>query len=288
MKQWAVWVVMVGMAMGAMADELLDEVLRWDQPAAWMKGERRATPPGVPARAKPEVASPDSREERLIRRLEAAERRAAEAEARLSPKGSEIAEVAEQSAAEKAEDSHVEWMDRAVKLALRGGGEVGALAFSGEFTIPLGKSAFDLSLRGFYLRHDLGENRDGDSMLERNAGGDAWLIWHPIRMTGMDLFAGVGGRFERMSHSSCSMEYDRSFDDQSCSPAGRVGLILRYPQWKRVSLKAEIIAGSESNELFVEGLLHLGQHLEIGPLVERFEAELGDATVIGVAAGLLF
>ncbi len=244
MKTWLFFAVSVGMAWGALADDLLDEVLYWDRPPSKPRTEQE-TSVEVPAARRERGArerEENRREELQRRRLEDAERRAADAEAVLAS-GEEraVPEVAMEE--EVVRDAA--GMESRTRLSGRlGGGGSSAIAADAELTIPLGNSPLDLSLKCFsrtagYTMEGSYQERHRtvycwvDGCIE-NTAGEAVLLWRPFRGELFSPYVGAGARYEQAE-----------VETSSESVAGRVGLTLNLGAFW---LNGEYSGASASNE----------------------------------------
>ena len=309
MKKWTIWMAAVLAGTAAVGDDLLDEVLRWDKPAARPKAEmRQETPAELPtwedpaAETESEPQGTESREEELRQRLEAAERRAAIAEEALSRPT-----AIRDSDLEEEDDGSAAGMEWKTRLALRGGGGGdGAVALSGELSLPLGKSPFDLALRGFYTSVEYSVEKSAketyythyrvtrhrfrttttyyrsrkhtrtvyytDEESTENYGGEALVVWRPFRGKTFSPYFAVGGRFEGAE----------SEDDEGGSLGGRGGLTLNLgPCW----LGVEYGGGKAGNEAV--GMLgwRCSRHVALNAFVNRFEGKADGEGRNGVALG---
>lgn len=223
------------------------------------------------------------------------ERQGERTEATLSPQ--ELARIAQETDGveeDGSRDRSAAAMERASRLSVRGncgadGGKV--VAFSGEFTMPLWTSAFDLAVRGFGMRthHDVQKSytetyytthshytfslgwhthryrhtRQVYYTGKKKAnyyGAETLVLWRPWRGNWFSPYVGVGGRYE-------DSEWE---DDKGGSFAFRAGTTLNLGRWW---LGGEFALGDASNE--VTGTLgwRWGDHIALHVGVNRFEAK---------------
>lgn len=287
----------------ALGDELLDAVLLWDKPVGgWTKTEgTRKKSTGQPEswrRASDE-------EEKAWQLLNGEQQQEEEIETTLR----EDAEVEETDKPEAnndeddSDDRRAAGMERSSRITIiGGGGSDDALAVSGEWTMPLGHTTFDLSLKGFYLG---GEYKVRKSYRETyytythwysfwsgwhtvshrhtrtvwystmedfsNYGGEALLIWRPFRGRMLSPFAGVGARIERME------QWEKD-DEEDVSVAGCAGLSLNIG---RFMLNGEVRGGQSSWELMGRTALRVGRHIALNVFATHFEADKHEGEAFG-------
>jgi hypothetical protein len=202
-------------------------------------------------------------------------------------------------------------MEKSARLSLRGGGgSEGAIVVAGELTVPLWKSAFDVSFRGFYdrvdyimkgtyqntyythyytytysfrygwrthshtRRHTETVHYKDDALVE-NYGGEIIALWRPFRGRIFSPYAGVGGRYEigrfDDKHSYDGL-YDYGYDDEF-GLAWRVGGTLNLG---RFWLNGEYDGGMNCNELAGTVGWRCGRHIALHALVEWFQGSGND------------
>ena len=294
----------------ALADDLLDAVL-WDGPSAFP--DKPAPAPTVPSApfvpsipppatlpapqpAPPPSASdpvPVSGEAQIRQEIQEMRARADRLEAALGPgtpdSGKALAEAA---------PSAPDWLSRP-RLSLRGGGRRGrsgddGSALSGELVFPIAKTPFDASLRGFWVRNDYQNYKDGhdDDEMIQNYGLEAWGMWLPLRKAVFSPYAGVGLRHETIDGALHRAYYgrhelDKDPDDHGFFVAGRVGATVTY---KRLMLRGEFIGASKCYELVGELALRLTDRIVLTGFAEHFDNDFpeGDPIVFGGGLTILF
>ncbi len=302
------------------SDDLLDEVLNSETPAVPTK---RSVPSKTSTKMAPSKAAalgkgsdktakptqrPITREEWIRHQGQAGERLTDRAEAALSPQ--ELERIGQATAGEKEDegrDRSAAAMERAARLSLKGNwGDDSdkVVALSGEFTMPLWKSAFDLAVRGFgILTHydeeksytetyyttryhytfSLGWHTHSYRHTRRvyytkdeevaNIGVEALVLWRPWRGYWFSPYVGVGGRYE-------DSEWE---DDKGGSLAFRAGTTLNLGRWW---LGGEFAGGESSNEVIGTLGWRWGEHVALHAGVNRFEAKGEDGERHdGVAGG---
>ncbi len=365
MKKWMTIAAAVFAVWGAArADELLDSVLGWDQPATWSKREPAApaaapgpaasagTVPGkaaetddlldavlgpemptvppekAPARKVPEkpvpvkrtpapdkmtdaiakpAPKPTAREERVEQDVRISEARAERSEAAwnageattgFSGKGKE--------GENEEEDRSAAAMEKSKQLSVRGGGGGdGAVACSGEFTMPLGKSMFDLSLRGGYAQVDYTVERSFQdtyythyttySYYTSQVGWHSYSYsvphYHTVKHTRTIYYTETestgncwgeavalwrpfrGQRFSPYAGAGVRYEKSEEEDGGRASLCGRVGARLNLGRWW---LEGEFDGGEESTELTGTLGWRFWKHVALRAGVVRFEAKGAD------------
>lgn len=288
------------------SDDLLDEVLNSETPSVPAKrpvpsktstkttpGKAAASGKGGDKTANP-TRQPITREEWMRQHGQTGERQGERAETTSSPR--ELTRIAQETDGEQEDgsrDRSAAAMERAVRLSLRGGGGGGnAVAGSGEVTVPLGKSMFDLAVRGFGMGREyeveksytetyyttryhytfsLGWHSHRYRHTQRiyytaeekvqTGGVEALVLWRPLRGYWFSPYVGVGGRYE---------DSDAWEDDSGGSVAFRAGTTLNLGRWW---LGGEFAMGDASNE--VTGTLgwRWGDHIALHAGVNRFEAK---------------
>ena len=276
----------------AAADDLLDEVLRWDKPAERPKAEMRqevpaelptweepaAEPRTEAVREKtpvPAAVTGKAREEQLRRQLDDAERRAAEAEEALrEAKRGEGARAVSRFEGLHGEtemgegDSGMAGTESRVRLGARAGsgGEKAVGVFAGDLLFPLEQNNLELGIRGFLrmipVRHDGSLDH-----LER-PGVEVLGVWRPMRGKTLSPYAGIGGRMENAGGFAAGDE-----ENTELSVAWRAGLALNFGCF---SLAGEASGGTESTEYCAVAGFRLTEHVVLDAFASRFDFRNAD------------
>ena len=172
-----------------------------------------------------------------------------------------------------------------------GGGDNETAAASAEWTHPMGDSQFDLNIRAFFLEVAVemevhswwGRGRryySDDLETQKNSGGEAFVIWRPLRGCAISPYAGVGVRYEYSDHGyNWSLSYDDDYHSGgSASLAGRIGLLLDL---KRVFIVGEYTVGSDSSELIGDVSFYLTRRMKLHAFAESIDLDLCRGTAYG-------
>lgn len=291
------------------ADDLLDAVL-WDGPSAFPDKPAPApevpSAPFVPSIPQPAVPPapqtapapsasdpvPVSGESQIRREIQEMRARADRLEAALGPDTTDSEKTVDEAA-----PSASDWLSRP-RLSLRGGRGTrpgGASdALSGELVVPIATTPFDASLRGFWLRNDYQNYKDGhdDDEMIQNYGLEVWGMWLPLRKTVFSPYAGAGLRHETIDGALHRVyrghhELDKNPDDDGFFIAGRVGATVTY---KRLMLRGELIGASKCYELLGELAIRLTDRIVLTGFAEHFDNDFpeSDRLVFGGGMTILF
>lgn len=306
----------------AATDDLLDAVLDTEKPTPSPErgpaktvpaktvpvkppaGKRVAAPHKGAAANTDRTPKPSVREEQLEQAVRSAEERAARAEAALRAQKSEapLPEMTDEKE-EETTDRSAGGMERSVRLSLGGGGGGdSAMAFSGEFTIPLWKSIFDLSLKGGYTRVEYTTEKSYQETYYTHyttySYRTVWTGWssysysvphyhterhtRTIYYTTTDKTENFGGeavvllrpfRGRWLSpYAGGGVRYEKTEvdDAKEVSACGRVGARLNLGRWW---LGGEFDGGKESTELIGTLGWRCWKHVALQAGVIRFEAK---------------
>ena len=268
----------------AFADDLLDAVL-WDGPTAFpAKPSPAPTAPAVPSvpSSQPSPpAAPTPTELQLRRELQELRERTERMEAER--RQAEPARVpASDAGPEEDADTGPSWF-----FEVRGGvGPEHLFAGSIELARRIGRTPFDISLRGFVVDTEFKRPLLDTNGTEYHCGADLACLCRPWRGKTFSPFAGAGGRFEladwgRWGDEEDWFENDDSGTAREYSLVGRIGAELTVPNLERLTLKGEFIAGKLSRELLGGGIFRLGERFA----VDAFAASIDLHQCRGMAFG---